>query len=321
MIRQLLAISRHTFTESIRQPILAVLTLICAMALVLSPALAAYSLDDDNKLLIDMGLSSLFVAGLLMAAFTATGVVSRELEDKTALTVLSKPVPRPVFVLGKYLGVSAAIAIAFWVLCVIFLLTVRHRVMQAAMDPFDGPVLLFGITAAMLALLGAVLGNYFYNRVFASSLIIGLAGLLSVAWCLVLLINKDWHYQPPTTDWSPQLMAGVLLIFEGVLLLAAVAIVVSTCLGQMGTLAVCVAVFGLGLLSDYLFGRHADQSTLIHACYAVVPNLQLFWPADAITQGQPLTPNYIGLVTAYAACYTAALIGLACGLIALRELG
>src|SRR5690606_27955164 len=97
--------------------------------------------SDDNKLLVDMGLSTLALAGLLLAAFTATGVLSNEIENKTVLTTISKPVSRPMFVLGKFAGVAAALVLAYATLAIIFLLTVRHKVMMTASDRFDMPVI------------------------------------------------------------------------------------------------------------------------------------------------------------------------------------
>ena len=320
MIEQLFTISRHTFIESIRQPIFVVLLLVSALALVLNPSLAAYTLGDDNKLMIDMGLSTLFLTGLLLAAFTATGVLSDELENKTAMTVISKPVSRPVFVIGKYLGVSGAIAIAFWILAVIFLLTARHRVLQAASDPFDGPVLLFGITAAVVAFAAAMMSNYFYHRPFTSTFVMLICAFMTLSWFLVLLVDKKWQFQSPSVDFDTQMMIGLLMIFEAVLILAALAVAVSTRLGQIMTLTVCAAVFGLGLISDYLFGRFAQQYIVAKAFYLFVPNLQLFWPADALTQGHSFTVGYLGLVTAYSFLFTIALMGLAVCLFQQREI-
>ena len=317
MIQQLFTISRHTFMASIRQPIFVVMILIAALALSLNPSLAAYTLDDDNKLLVDMGLSTLFLAGLLMAAFTATAVLSDELENKTVLTVVSKPVQRPVFVLGKYLGVSAAICVAYWVLCAIFLMTVRHRVLQTATSPFDGPVLLFGVMAGTLALAGATLGNYFYQTAFTSSFVLYLSGLISAAWVLVLLIDKQWHFQSPMVDLDPQLMVGLLLILEAVLILTSVAIMISTRLGQMMTLLICVFVFILGLINDYLLSVLAVPYTPV---YLITPNLQLFWPADAMTQGHSYNAGYVGLVSGYTVMYITAMMGLAVSLFQQREL-
>lgn len=217
MIQQLVAISRHTFIASIRQPVLVVLILTASLALVLGPALAAYTMDDDNKLLVDMGFSTLFLAGLLMAAFTATGVLGQEVESHTALTVVSKPVARPVLVVGKYLGASAVMAVAFWTLCGVFLLTIRHRVMQTATDPFDGPVLLFGAGAGLLAITGATLNNYFYRRSFVPTFVMSLGVLIAIAWGSVLLVDKQWRFQSPSVDLDPQILIGLFLIFQAVL--------------------------------------------------------------------------------------------------------
>ena len=271
MFEQLFTISRHTFIESIRQPIFVVLILGSALVLILNPSLAAYTLDDDNKLMIDMGLSTLFLAGLLLAIFTATGALNNELENKTALTVISKPVARPWFVLGKYIGVSTAIAAAYWTLAVIFLLTARHRVLQTTADPIDVPVLLFGITAAIVALTGAMMSNYFYHRAFTSTFVMLFCISITLAWFLVLLINKQWQFQSPLVDLDPQMMMGLMMIFQAVLILTALAIATSTRLGQIMTLNVCAGVFGLGLISNYLFGQLAQQSTLAKACYLFVP--------------------------------------------------
>lgn len=320
MIQQLFAISRHTFVASIRQPILVALIWIAIGALALNPSLAAFTLEDDNKLLIDLGFSTLFLIGLLMAAFTATGVLGEEVENQTALTIVSKPVARPVFVLGKYFGVGAAIGVAYWILCGIFLLTIRHRVMQTAAHSFDGPVLLTGVLAVLFAFAGAILGNYLYRRPFISNFIVFLFVAITIAWFLTLLIDPQWQVQNPRSDLNPQVMIGLLLVFQAVLILTAVAVAASTRLGQMLTLMICVGAFLMGLLNDYLFGRFAATNSLSQACYVIMPNLQMFWPADALTQGHRFTLAYVGLVSGYTALYTIALLSMAVALFQKREL-
>ncbi|NCY03513.1 MAG: hypothetical protein EBX36_11555, partial [Planctomycetia bacterium] len=167
----LLTIARNAFLESIRQPIHTVIICGAVLALVLNVNLAGFTLEDDTKLLVDLGLSTLFLAGLLLAAFTATGVLSREIENKTVITVVSKPVPRPLVVLGKFLGVTGSIAIAYWLLAVVFLLTVRHRVQTSVRDEdiFDGPVMTFGLLAALAAFGLAGLANYLYRSSFPAT--------------------------------------------------------------------------------------------------------------------------------------------------------
>ncbi len=321
MFQQIYTIARNTFTESIRMPVFVVLTLATALLLILSPSLAAYTLDDDNKLMIDMGLSTLFLAGLLLAAFTATGVLSREVENKTVLTVVSKPVARPVFVVGKYLGVAAALAMTYWILTIVFLLTVRHGVMQTASDRFDIPVLVFGLGGGIAALLLATLGNYFYHWVFTSSLMNSFFGLLTGGWFMVLCIQRDWSIQIPGSDLNGQLMIGLLLVFLAVLVLTAVAIAVSTRLGQIMTILICVGTFVVGLVSQYLLGKWAARSVIADVFYRVVPNFQLLWPADALTQGHDFTLQYVLSVAAYAALMIGAILSLAVCLFQNREVG
>ena len=334
MIQQLLAIARNTFVESTRQPIYVVLVLLGTALLALNPSLTAYSLDDDNKLLIELGLSTLFLLGMLLAGFTATGVLSAELENRTVLTVVSKPVSRPLFVLGKYVGVAGALALAFWTLTPIFLLTVRHRVLQRASDPIDSPVLIFGILAFVLALVGATLANYFYRWVFTSSFVFMFAVLATVALGLVLVIDKNWQFQSPVTDLNPQLLIALLLVFEAVLILTAVAIASSTRLGQVMTLVVCVLVFLLGLVSHY-FNVEVDKTLgsvegspfhqllywFLKAFFMLVPNLQYLWQADALMQGHALPIVHVLRLTGYSFLYITAALSLAIALFQTREVG
>ena len=334
MVQQFLAIARNAFAEATRQPIYLVMMLVGTLMLVLGPALSTYTLQDDNKILVDMGLSTLFLSGLLLAAFTATGVVSTELENRTVLTVISKPVARPIFVLGKYAGVSAALALGFWTLTLVFLLTVRHKVMQRAADPFDVPVILFGSLAGVLALAGATLANIFYRWVFTGTFVFALAATTTVAVGLVLVIDKNWQFQPIMTDLNLQLLTVLLLVFEAVLILTAVAIACSTRLGQIMTLLVCAAVYLLGLI-----GHHFDQQlailiadmheSLLHQIvfwvlkgfFLLVPNLQYLWHADALLAEHPISAVHLLVLTSYSLLYIGAILSVAIGLFQSRQVG
>jgi ABC-type transport system involved in multi-copper enzyme maturation permease subunit len=326
----ILAIARNGFLESIRQPVFVVLLVVGMLGMVLNVNLAAFTLEDDNKLLIDLGLSTLFLTGLLLAAFTATGVLTKEIENKTVLTVVSKPVSRAAVVAGKYVGVAGAIGLAYWVLAAVFLLAVRHRVQTSIRmdDTFDLPVLVFSLLFGGLATLVSGLANYLYRRpfpsVFAVSLGIGLTAALGIVWC----IDRDWAFQSPAVDFNPQLMIALALVFQAILVLAAVAIAASTRLGQVMTLMVCVGAFLAGLVSEYFLGTAVSTAdrpgwlrALVWPVYAAVPNLQFFWPADALTQGHEITVAYFLTVTLYAACVIGALISLAVLLFQRRDVG
>jgi ABC-2 type transport system permease protein len=328
-------IGRNTFTEAIRQPIFVVMLGVGLLALVLNPALSAYTMDDDNKLLIDLGLSTLLMGGLAMAALVATGVLSREIENKTVLTVISKPIGRPTFVVGKFIGVAAAITMATWIWAITFLLTVRHKVLSGAGDPYDMPVIVFGTAALAIAMVIAVWGNYFYNWVFSATFSVVLAVTLPLAYLMVLMINRDWQFQSITTEflhWNEtnygekakdlgQIMLGVVMVIQAVWVLCAVAVAASTRLKQVMTLVISAGVLMLGLGSDHLLGRFVDSSLAARIGYAIAPNMQVHWLADALTQGHAISLPYLGFATLYTAFYIAAVLCLGVALFQTRETG
>jgi hypothetical protein len=206
-------------------------------------------------------------------------------------------------------------------LTIIYLLTVRHQVMQTASDRFDGPVLIFGLGFGVLAILVATLGNYFYNWVFTSAVTRLLGGFLTIGYAMVLLINKDWHFQSPMHDINPQLWIGLLLVFLAVAILCSVAITASTRLGQLMTLMVCLGVFFIGLMSQNLLGTWAKSHWWADVFYRVTPNLQFLWPADAISQEHDFTGGYVLLALGYSALMICSMLGLAVALFQNREIG
>ncbi|WP_432798163.1 hypothetical protein [Poriferisphaera sp. WC338] len=355
MLRQLLTISKNTFTESIRQPIFAVLVLVGTIALILNLQLAAYTLEADTKLMVDMGLSTILLISLFLAAVTATGVLTDEIEKKTVLTVISKPINRPTFVVGKYLGVSAAILLAYYILAMIFFLCVRHGVMQTASNRVDWPVVIFGFGGALLAVLFASYANYMFRWVFTSTLTWTLAITETIAFVLVLFISKKFAFQMPYHDLFEgkvqlmQVIVGVGLITFAVLILTSIALAASTRLGKVMTTLICIGAFMLGLISNSLnqwtnskleipahvgvfesfsniFSAHIPfYSQLIYAAskliYLITPNLQFLWPADAITQGNPFTPLAFAASSLYAVFYIIAILSIAVILFQKREVG
>ena len=163
MFQQLLAITRNTFFESIRQPIMLVVVISASILIVLSNPLSAFTMDENQRMLVDIGLATVFLAGAVLAAFIATNVLGREIENKTALTVISKPVTRPVFMIGKYLGVAGAMMVASLCMTLVFMLVELHTVIETVKDPVHVPVVIFGLGGALLGLLAATWCNYFYG--------------------------------------------------------------------------------------------------------------------------------------------------------------
>jgi ABC-2 type transport system permease protein len=259
MFQQIFAIIRNTFLESIRQPIMLVVLMVATIALILSNPLSAFTMADDQRMYIDLGLATVFLAGALLSAFIATNVLGREIENRTALTVISKPVSRPVFVLGKYIGVAGALLVGTIYMSFVFLLAEQHTVLQTVRDPLHVPVLLFAFGAGIIGLGTGIWCNFFYNKTFSSTVICVTTPLAGLAYLFSLMFKPDFSMQPISAGFKPQLWIALAALAIAILVLTAIAVAVSTRLGQVMTLCITVGVFMLGMLSDWAFGRKVIQ--------------------------------------------------------------
>lgn len=275
-----LTIAKNTLTEALRQPVVFIVVVVSGILQILSVWWSAYSMGyssdpgevaADNKLLFDIGLSTIFVCGMLLAAFIATSVISREIENKTILTMVSKPIPRAAVVIGKFLGVAAAMLVASAVMLTFLLLALRHGVLSTAADDPDQPVWVFGLGAVGISLLIAGVGNYLYSWSFPQTVMMVLTPLSIVAYLCVLAISKKWAFQPITADLKPQVMMACLVMSAAILVMTSIAVAASTRLGQVLTIVVCAGAFALGLLTNYFFGRFAFRNEPIASIAASGP--------------------------------------------------
>ncbi len=319
------AIFRTTLVETIRQPIYGVILVATALLLVFNVALAAFTLDNDNKLLLDLGLSTLLLSGLFLSAFSASGVLAREIENKTAMIVISKPVGRPLFIAAKFMGLFAALVWAYYLSFLVFVLCQRHGVLQSTSDPWDAPVLAFGFGSLVVSIVGAAFCNYFYGKEFSTTAILFLTPLLTLAVLAVGKLDEKWKVIDFASNYvGGQVIIAAYLVFLAVTICAAVALAASTRLGQLMTLLICIGILFLGVASDYAFGQHAGTSRWADLAYRVIPNMGLFWVIDGLSAGTEATTvtwEYVGYVTTYAVAITGGMVGLAVALFERREVG
>ncbi len=115
------AIAANTFREAIRDRILYLLLFFAAAAIIFSRILALLTVGDRVKIIKDAGLASLSLFGALMAILMGTGLVYKEIEKKTIYSILSKPIHRYQFLLGKYFGLVLTLFVMLALMSVIFL--------------------------------------------------------------------------------------------------------------------------------------------------------------------------------------------------------
>ncbi len=128
------AIAWITAKEAVYQPLFLVLILVGLFTLTIFPYIPYNTLGEDIKLLITQGLTVVKLLSVFMAVWTASSSISDEIDGKTALMALSKPVGRPTFIAGKYLGVMVAVTAMFLILGIYFLNTVSYKVVYDARE-------------------------------------------------------------------------------------------------------------------------------------------------------------------------------------------
>ena len=121
-------IARATTKESIRQPVFILMLAIALVLLVINTILPFFTFGDDVKMLKDCGMAIILICSLLIAVWTSSTSIADEIEGKTAMTLLSKPINRRQFIVGKYLGILNAVMILLIPLAICLLALIYFKV-------------------------------------------------------------------------------------------------------------------------------------------------------------------------------------------------
>ncbi|MCX5801104.1 MAG: ABC transporter permease subunit [Candidatus Eisenbacteria bacterium] len=117
---RVIAIAGNTFREALRDKALYVLLVFSAVLVVSTRIMSPLALGEGVKITKDLGLSAISFFGMLAIIVMGAGLVHKEIDRKTIFVILSKPVARHEFILGKFLGMADAL-IAMVVLMLIVL--------------------------------------------------------------------------------------------------------------------------------------------------------------------------------------------------------
>jgi ABC-type transport system involved in multi-copper enzyme maturation permease subunit len=123
-------IASNTFREAVRDRVLYNLI---AFALLMSGAsilVGQISIDIERLVVINLGLTAVSLFGIVIAIFIGIGLVSKEIDRRTLYTVLSRPVRRWEFIVGKFVGLAGTLVVnTFFMAIGVFaaLLYVSHK--------------------------------------------------------------------------------------------------------------------------------------------------------------------------------------------------
>ncbi len=106
---RILAVAGNTLREAVRNRVLYTLVFFALGMIGLGVVLSTLSYVEQERILQDVGLAAIRIFGVAIAIFVGVGLIHKEVERRTIHTILSKPVARAEFLLGKYLGLVATL--------------------------------------------------------------------------------------------------------------------------------------------------------------------------------------------------------------------
>jgi len=164
-LRRVGLVAWHVFKESVRDRVLYGIGAFALLLVAGSVVIGQITAGQDVKIIKDLGLATIEIAGALMTIFIGVGLVSREIDRRSIYSLLAKPLPRWEFVAGKYLGLVLTIAVNLWAMAAALYLVLAwyawatpENIRLSWTAPALDPRLLLAVTmiTAEMALLTAV---------------------------------------------------------------------------------------------------------------------------------------------------------------------
>ncbi|HOE97407.1 MAG TPA: hypothetical protein PLS90_12070 [Candidatus Sumerlaeota bacterium] len=127
-MKEITAIALNTFKEAIRNRILYVILIFALLLILFSGVLSQLTISDRLQLIKSLGFAAINLFGVAIAVFVGVSLVYNELEKKTIYTIVSKPIGRWQFLLGKYFGLLLTVWVNVLIMTLFFLISVHYNV-------------------------------------------------------------------------------------------------------------------------------------------------------------------------------------------------
>lgn len=158
-MNSILAVARSTFREAVRDRVLFLVVGFGLAVLVLSKILAPIALGEGSRVTIDLGLSALGIAGLVIVSLVGTNLVHKELERRTIHVILSRPLSRAEYLVGKWLGLTWTMAATVSAMGIVLMILASALRGPAIVGPILQAVFLIACANAVLAALAVMFSS------------------------------------------------------------------------------------------------------------------------------------------------------------------
>jgi len=323
-IRSFAAIVRTTFIETIQEPAALLVLLAAVFTTTVAPFFHFHAFGEEGRLARDGGLACLLVFGLAFGCAAAGAAVHRECASGTAAAILAKPVGRGMFLAAKISGILLTCAL-FWVS-----VTVTTLLAEAAADRTmavgetwdrlpDVRLRQWAVFAPLAALAAAAVLHHRRRARFAAAAFL----LVPAALALTALLSGFWEHagawRPYAFRLSLRALSAALPLFFALALLVAWSAALAVRLPAGAVLLAGAALLGVGLAADtWSAGAPAWSARGLLA--GLLPNIQHYWLADALSRGGSVPWAYIGRAAGLATAGCALAVAAGVGLLHTRDL-
>lgn len=111
MISRVRSIAFNTFREAVRDRVLYNLIVFALLLIGSALVFGQISIGIEKIVLVNLGLTAISIFGVVIAIFIGIGLVSKEIDKKTLYTVLTRPVRRWEFIVGKFAGLIGTLTV------------------------------------------------------------------------------------------------------------------------------------------------------------------------------------------------------------------
>jgi hypothetical protein len=299
------AVALAAFREGVRQWLFWLLTLLGAGLMVVSVFVPYFTFGEDYLMVKQLGYDTIMLVAVLFGALSASLSISEEIEGRTAITVMSKPVSRRQFMLGKYGGIVLAALFMFGMLAVFFEGTLLVKHWWEKLEPLTQVV----ESETTQARIGVVATPAWVTDRLDRWALPGQA---------TDLLRGVGQWIAHTLDTLP----GLVLCFSQVMVLVGLAVALATRVPMVVNLTTVLVVYFLAHLTPVLIevarnARATQASAAVprllgffaQVLDTVLPDLGSFRMDPALLSDSPppalLFTQYVGAVTLYGVVYTA----------------
>jgi Cu-processing system permease protein len=297
MFERVIAIALNTYREAVRARVLIGLFAVALATSAYSVVVASLSAHNEPRVVADLGAASVSIYGVLVAIVLGSTSLYRELEHKTIFPILSRPIRRWEYLVGKYLG-------ALLTVVVFIAIASAATLALLALEAGQAPWKVGAMTLGMLAVFALLVVRARYTRVF-----------VAIPWALAIALGA-WVVAVPALEERQLVVASAALAVCEVAIVAALATFFSSFSSPFLTAAFTAMIFVIGRSADTLahlpakaFG--AGVVGVGRGLARVFPNLHVYVPPRTLLLGEvagtPVWP-YVAIAALHAGFYVTFLL-------------